>query len=422
MVQSIQSVMGNFMFVCLPSIVYLAFWVKFGSRAIPISKRAIFVLLSVSLVLCELFPYVYDGGHHFDFRLTPLVLGTLYGGPLTGAALLGVLILVRYLIGGIGVDIAILTAISTYLPLILLLRLGMWKKPLHKFITLLVTTAWIPTLLKIVWYPWHEAILHAWFRILESAVILLCVSIIDFWIQYIRMRQEIQEMEKMRVISQIAASVSHEIRNPLTTVRGLLQVFKSRDLSEDKRRYLTDVALNELQSAIAIITDYLTFAKPRIEKMTLLPLQEEVKHIVQVLTPYANMHQVTLASAIENDQRILGDSQQLRQCLINLTKNSIEASQNGRVDITVRLSRHEAIISIQDTGCGMTREQIDRLGTPYYSTKDKGTGLGTMVAFSLVKAMRGSIAVQSEVGVGSLFELRFPLPKEEDQPTEAAAL
>lgn len=422
MVQSIQNVMGNFMFICLPSIVYLLIWMKLGPRSKKISTRTLFVLLSTSLVLCQLFPFSYDGGYHFDFRLTPLVLGTLYGGPIVGGALLAVLSLVRYLIGGIGVTIGIITAMSTFFPLVIMLRAGMWKKPLHKFITLLVSTALVPTLLKIVWYPWHEAMVHALFRIIESAVILSCVYLIDFFIRYLRMQQEIQEMEKMKVISQIAASVSHEIRNPLTTVRGLLQVFKTRELSEDKRGYLTDVALNELQSAITIITDYLTFAKPRIEQMTLLPLQEEIQHTVQVLTPYANMHQVTLASSIENDQSILGDSQQLRQCLINLTKNSIEASQNGRVDITVRKSQHEAIICIKDTGCGMTKEQIDRLGTPYYSTKEKGTGLGTMVVFSLVKAMRGSIVVQSELGVGSLFELRFPLPKLDDKPTEQTDL
>lgn len=417
MVQSIQSIMGNFMFICLPSVVYLLIWMRYGSRSKKISNRTLFVLLSISIVLCELFPYGYDGGYHFDFRLTPMVLGTVYGGPLLGGALLAVLSADRYLIGGIGVSIAIITAISTYIPLVVLLRAGIWKKPQHKFITLLVSTALAPALLKTFWYPLDEAVLHTWYRILETAVILGSVYVIDFLIRYFRIQQEIRDMEKMKVISQIAASVSHEIRNPLTTVRGLLQVFKTKNLSDDKRGYLTDVALSELQSAITIITDYLTFAKPRIEKLTLLPLQEEIQHIVQVLTPYANMHQVTLASAIESDHSILGDSQQLRQCLINLAKNSIEASQNGCVDITVRQSQQESIICIKDTGCGMTKEQIDRLGTPYYSTKDKGTGLGTMVAFSLVKAMHGSIAVKSEPGVGSVFELRFPLPKPETSHT-----
>jgi two-component system sporulation sensor kinase B len=223
------------------------------------------------------------------------------------------------------------------------------------------------------------------------------------------MQKELQEVEKVKVVSQIAASVSHEIRNPLTTVKGLLQFFGERDLPLEKRQNLTKVALHELDTAINIITDYLTFAKPQIEKMTSLNLSAELQQVISVLTPYANMQQVTLRCVVDTAQQILGDSQHFRQCMINLVKNCIEASTNGRVDIAVLTIREHVVIRIKDTGAGMTREQIQRLGIPYYSTKEKGTGLGTMVAFSIIKAMHGTIEVESEVNMGSLFVISFPL-------------
>jgi two-component system sporulation sensor kinase B len=237
----------------------------------------------------------------------------------------------------------------------------------------------------------------------------MTVYLVEFLISYFKMQKELHEIEKMVVVSQLAASVSHEIRNPLTTVKGLLQVFRERDLACEKRKSLTEVALHELETAINIISDYLTFAKPQVEKMTLLNISDELHQVMNVLTPYANMQQVTLACVVDTAQPIFGDSQQFRQCLINLVKNCIEASPNGRVDIAVLSNREHVLIRIKDNGVGMANEQIQRLGTPYYSTKEKGTGLGMMVVFSIIKAMNGTIEVESEVNMGSLFVVTFPL-------------
>ncbi|NRF90361.1 hypothetical protein HQN89_04840 [Paenibacillus frigoriresistens] len=128
----------------------------------------------------------------------------------------------------------------------------------------------------VIQVSYQETIIIALFRIIQFVAICMPVYLVEFIIGYFKMQKELQEIEKMRVVSQIAASVSHEIGNPLTTVKGLLQVFREKDLSLEKRRNLTEVALHELNTAINIITDYLTFAKPQIEKMTFLNLSEEL--------------------------------------------------------------------------------------------------------------------------------------------------
>ncbi|QGQ96173.1 sporulation kinase [Paenibacillus psychroresistens] len=409
----LESIIINFMFICAPSIVYFLVWIKYGKQSGYSSKFVLFLFLSISIILCLSFPYQYQGKYMFDFRLVPLAIGVLYGGPMVGGTLFVILIAYRYMIIGHGTNLSLILMFWTYISLIIMTRKHYLSKH-SKFIKLIVSIAIIPILFIFLcfWFfglSYQVTVSFILHRITVFFAIYLTVYLIDFLIGHFKMQKELQEIEKMIVVSQIAASVSHEIRNPLTTVKGLLQVFKERELPFEKRQNLTEVALHELDTAINIISDYLTFAKPQVEKMIFLNLSEELQQVISVLTPYANMQQVTLTYVVDTAQPILGDSQQLRQCLINLVKNCIEASPNGRVDIAVLTIREHIVIRIQDNGTGMTSEQIQRLGIPYYSTKEKGTGLGMMVAFSIIKAMNGTIKVESEINMGSLFVISFPL-------------
>jgi two-component system, sporulation sensor kinase B len=412
--QLLESTIINFMFICVPSIAYFLVWIKYEKQSGYTSKIVLFLFLSISIICCLSFPYHYLDKFIFDFRQVPLVIGVLYGGPLVGGALFAILMIYRYIIVGDGTYLDILVTLCMYISLVAMTTKHRLSNRSKLIGVLVVSTAIIPILIILLWFwffmlSYQEMIINILFRIIEFVVISISVYLVEFLRGHFKMQKELQEIEKMIVVSQIAASVSHEIRNPLTTVKGLLQVFRERDLSTEKRQNLTDVALHELNTAINIISDYLTFAKPRIEKVTFLNLSVELQQIVSVLTLYANMQQVTLMSVVDTEQQILGDSQQFRQILINLVKNCIEASPKGRVDIAVLKIREHVVIRIKDNGIGMTSEQIQRLGIPYYSTKEKGTGLGMMVAFSIIKAMNGTIEVESEINVGSLFVISFPL-------------
>lgn len=125
---------------------------------------------------------------------------------------------------------------------------------------------------------------------------------------------------------------------------------------------------------------------------------------------YANLKGVDVEIRSEPDLYIIGDRQRLRQSIINIAKNGIEAmgEQGGFLKLTVSKQKSNVILRISDTGTGMTEEQIRRLGTPYFSTKEKGTGLGTMVAFNIIKNMTGKVVIHSELGKGTDFKLIFP--------------
>lgn len=236
-----------------------------------------------------------------------------------------------------------------------------------------------------------------------------CVNITHLRGLQDKLRENELRMEKLDAVSQLAASISHEVRNPLTVTRGFLQLLLRTPVSDIQRSYV-ELALSELDRAGGIITDYLTFAKPDIETVEVFEVEEELKHVVSFVTPLANMQLVDIGVVSGRGSLISGEKAKFRQCILNLMKNGIEAMpMGGTMRIGVSRGVGHAVISIEDTGLGMDEEQVSRLGTPYYSTKEKGTGLGMMVVFSLVHAMKGHVEVISARNSGTTFKLRFPL-------------
>jgi two-component system, sporulation sensor kinase B len=234
-------------------------------------------------------------------------------------------------------------------------------------------------------------------------------------IEVIRMNSELLEKlmkaEKLEVVSHLAASISHEVRNPLTTCKGFLQLSYEDEKSPEIKQFLR-TAIKELDRASDIVNDYLTFAKPIPEKVEKVSISEEVQRVVKVLTPLANMQDVQIVTNLnESDNTfVLGDRRKLEQSLINIVKNGIESMPDGgKLEINTVVKYPVVRIEIRDEGKGMTPQQIHRLGEPYFTMKDNGTGLGMMVSFSLIKGMDGQINVQSEVGKWTSFTIEFPV-------------
>jgi two-component system sporulation sensor kinase B len=175
-----------------------------------------------------------------------------------------------------------------------------------------------------------------------------------------------------------------------------------------RREYYQKISLEELDRAQNIITNYLTLAKPDPEQIDRIHVKEELEYVSQILLTYANYNNVVINIKLCEGVYVQGDRQKLRQALINIGKNAIEAmTGGGDLQLILRKVNDTAILTISDTGVGMTAKQISRLGTPYYSTKEKGTGLGTMVSFGIIKKMQGNIEIQSVPGQGTKFQIIF---------------
>lgn len=226
--------------------------------------------------------------------------------------------------------------------------------------------------------------------------------------------KELQRSDKMEIVSGLAASVAHEVRNPLQVTRGFLQLL-GKKAPANELAYMK-LAIEELDRAANIISDFLTFAKPELESVKRLHISDELSRIQGILNPLANMNGGRIILYIQNDLFIRGDSSKFRQAIVNIVKNSIEALQEqGLVHILAYWENKEVVIRITDNGEGMEPEALAKLGEPYYSNKTRGTGLGLMVTFRIIEAMSGKLTYSSRRGIGTEAVIRFPADAECEQ-------
>lgn len=225
-----------------------------------------------------------------------------------------------------------------------------------------------------------------------------------------KLQQELQRAEKMNAIGQLAASVAHEIRNPMTVVKGFLQIFLAKDMSDEEHMYLK-LMIEELNRAETIINDYLSLAKPDLGKLELIDSRDMAEKVMDLMTSYSMMSKnISLHTELKTDVKIRGNKNELKQVLINILKNGIEAMKDGgKLSLILERQGSYGVFIIRDTGIGMTEEELSRLGTAFYSLKERGTGMGLMVCYQIVERMKGHIKVSSKKGEGTTFEIMVPI-------------
>ncbi len=363
------------------------------------------------------FPLYANEDNIWDLRFIPFILGGLYGGYKLGFLQISTALLIRYLLGGSGFYTA--SAVIILIGIIVcLLSKSFLKMNLKQKIILSATVLIIGlTISQILEAAFYSEYLSGFFLIQFYSINIVGIIISTILWEGIRtyssLLQNLIKAEKLQMVSHLAASISHEVRNPLTVSRGFVQLL-SDDISPEKRGEFVNIALKELDRATDIINDYLTFAKPAIEKNEEIHIMDELQQAINVISPLATMNGVELEQTISDQTRdqfiITGERKKFQQCLINVLKNGIESMQDSGGKLHIHLSNfNDSVkIDISDQGVGMSQEQINRLGQPYFTTKEKGTGLGLMVSYSIIKGMDGTIDVSSELGKGTCFSINLP--------------
>lgn len=226
-----------------------------------------------------------------------------------------------------------------------------------------------------------------------------------------RILEEQQRTEKMNAVGELAASVAHEIRNPMTVVKGFLQIFLSKEKLTSEEHMYVKLMIDEMNRAEIIINDYLSLAKPDGGESEKVNAANMTHKAMDLIHSYAMMSKNNeLKTIIEEDFYIRCNRNELLQVLVNILKNGIEAMKEGGI-LTIKAYKNDSfgVFEVHDTGVGMTKEEIKQLGTPFYSLKEKGTGMGLMVSFQIIERMKGTIEVQSEKGNGTVFMISIPL-------------
>jgi two-component system sporulation sensor kinase B len=405
----------NMLLILLP-LAFMPYIVKYEHNKW-LYRTLLTVFFACSIVGAMSFPVEF-AGLTYDFRIAPLTLGSIYGGLAVALPLYGVLLAYRYAISSPHQLEYLVSLAPTLLAYIVLSRKYRSFSLAGKCVSAIAASLAARTYV-VASYQYLTGGTSSPFDINAILPMLFQCTITGFFVLFVEsykknfyMQSEIVKSEKMKIVSDMAASVAHEIRNPLTAIRGFIQLLGNGNLTDDKRAAYRQICLEELSRAEMIISDYLSLAKPDPEQIEPIHIRDELTYIANLLQSYANIQSVQIATIFISDKPfyIMGDKFKFRQALLNIGKNAIEAMYGGGLlKLEAAEVPNKVVISVADTGIGMTEEQINRLGTPYYSTKDKGTGLGTMVSFSIIKKMGGTITIKSEPGKGTVYHISFPL-------------
>lgn len=375
------------------------------------------IICGISIFLCMTYPLSFATGNYMDLRTVPWIISFLYGGINTGIILTIFLFIYRIFLGGIGMYIVFIAYSISVLIIFLYfknyLELSYQNKMKSIFALTLINSLIVVFAMHFIFEPTITDIFL--FYIVFICMHLLMIWLIVYMIETFRendyLQMEMQKSEKLYIVGQMAASVAHEIRNPMTVVSGFMQLLYKSDELPTKHKEHVKIMTHELDRAQTIINDYLTLAKPQAEKVEKIDLVKQVSLISQTLSSYALMNGVDIKYDAQEDEGfyVNGSPEKVQQVLVNIIKNAIEATPNQQtVTISLSKGREYIFICVSDKGVGLSEDQIKRIGTPFYSTKDTGTGLGLTVSYSIIKAMNGSIKVVSKKGSGTMFTIKLP--------------
>lgn len=222
-------------------------------------------------------------------------------------------------------------------------------------------------------------------------------------------KKETEEMmirsEKMSIAGQLAAGIAHEIRNPLTSIKGFLQLLQA---GVNRKDVYYKIMIDEIEKMETITSELLFISKPLTDNKRQESILEMIKDVIELLRPQAKLRNIILD--IEgNDQLIFCDKSQIKQVLINIIKNAIEAmDEPGKIKVTIVEYDDNIKIDISDEGPGIDEEVIHKLGEPFFTTKQQGTGLGLMITKQLLERHNAQLQILQNEEKGSTFRIIFP--------------
>lgn len=229
-----------------------------------------------------------------------------------------------------------------------------------------------------------------------------------------KMDELLRRSEKLTTVGQLAAGVAHEIRNPLTTLRGFLQLQRENNRLSPLHN---EIMLSELDRINLIVSEFLILAKPQAIQFQVKSIRNILSDVVSLLNSQAHLFGIEFKFEFEpEDYKVHCEENQMKQVFINIIKNAIEAMESGGI-ITIelfRLSREEIGITITDQGIGIPSDMMPKLGEPFFTSKENGTGLGLMISQGIIEGHKGMMEIFSKPGQGTRVDIVLPLAQVAD--------
>ncbi len=227
-----------------------------------------------------------------------------------------------------------------------------------------------------------------------------------------QMEIEITRLARLNLVGEMAASIAHEIRNPMTTVRGYLQILRdNQDYINEVESF--DLMIEELDRANAIITEFLSLAKNKLVELKPINLNLILTSIFPLVKANAMMQDKGITMELEDVPDMLLDEKEIRQLILNMINNGLESTPAGtNINIRTFMESDRVVLAVKDQGDGIEHDVLEKLGTPFFTTKEHGTGLGLAVCYGIATRHNAKIDIETSTG-GSTFFVRFKFRADE---------
>lgn len=223
-------------------------------------------------------------------------------------------------------------------------------------------------------------------------------------------QEQLLRSEKLSAVGTMAASIAHEIKNPLSSMKLFTEMLPKRFSEENYRKKFYDVMIPEIDRLDRIVNGLLTFARPSPPRLEPTDINATIDKTLTIIGIQIKHHNIKIRKSFGEVPRILGDAAKLMQVFMNLFQNAIHAMPDGgEISVESHTTDHQIIVRVKDTGTGISPEKLPKVFDPFFTTKDTGTGLGLSITHQIITDHKGSISVQSEVGRGAEFTIQLPV-------------
>jgi two-component system, NtrC family, sensor histidine kinase PilS len=221
-----------------------------------------------------------------------------------------------------------------------------------------------------------------------------------------RLESEMKNKEKWAAVGELSANIAHEIRNPLASLRGSIEMLREGTLPERHKEKLMDIALGEMERLNNIISDFLTYSSPKPLDIKPIDIHAILDSTLELLKNTEHKSGISIKKDFEGQFIVHADPERMRQVFWNLGTNAFEAMEStGELAVSTKNSPTNVAISFSDTGPGISQANIDKVFYPFFTTKDSGTGLGLAIAYRIIEEHNGRLIVSSRPGIKTTFEI-----------------
>lgn len=225
---------------------------------------------------------------------------------------------------------------------------------------------------------------------------------------------QLERAHKLSMIGQMAAGIAHEIKNPLASVQGAFEILCHNNTTDTEKAEFQDIVYKEIKRIDGTVSEFLEFARPKEFNLKRIDISESMNNVIKQMRGQIDNAGVKLETDIKNNLFVMADEQKIRQVIINLILNAIDASpSNGTIKISSYNYDSKACIAFEDEGAGIKETDRGKIFEPFYTTKAKGTGLGLAIIKSIVDRHTGTITVENIEKKGARFIIALPLAEAE---------